>query len=166
MALFLSPKEVSLMGLTPKQKIFADEYLIDLNATRAYKVAYSRVKKDSVAAANGARLLRNDKVANYVNEELEKLRSERVADAQEVMEHLTAVMRGEIDEDVVVVEGVGDGCSEARVVQKQISERDRLKAAELLAKRYGILTEKVQVTGLDSEKTKLDDLLRQMRGDG
>lgn len=154
------------MALTPKQKIFADEYLIDLNATRAYKVAYSRVKKDSVAAANGARLLRNDKVANYVNEELEKLRSERVADAQEVMEHLTAVMRGEIDEDVVVVEGVGDGCSEARVVQKQISERDRLKAAELLAKRYGILTEKVQVTGLDSEKTKLDDLLRQMRGDG
>lgn len=154
------------MALTPKQKIFADEYLIDLNATRAYKVAYPRVKKDSVAAANGARLLRNDKVADYVSEELEKLRSERVADAQEVMEHLTAVMRGEIDEDVVVVEGVGDGCSEARVVQKQISERDRLKAAELLAKRYGILTEKVQVTGLDTEKTKLDDLLRQMRGDG
>lgn len=44
--------------MTEKQKIFADEYLIDLNATRAYKVAYPRVKNDEVAAAAAARLLR------------------------------------------------------------------------------------------------------------
>lgn len=154
------------MALTPKQKIFADEYLIDLNATRAYKVAYPKVKKDSVAAQAGSRLLRNVKVAEYIGGELERLQSERVANAQEVMEHLTAAMRGEINEEVIVVEGVGDGCSEAKVLQKQIAERDRLKAAELLAKRYGILTEKIQVTGLDTEKTKLDDLIGQMRGDG
>ena len=45
--------------MTEKQKIFADEYLIDLNATRAYKVAYPRVKSDETAAAAAARLLRN-----------------------------------------------------------------------------------------------------------
>ena len=50
------------MALTAKQKIFADEYLIDLNATRAYKVAYPKVKKDETAAANSSRMLRNDKV--------------------------------------------------------------------------------------------------------
>ena len=50
------------MALTPKQKIFADEYLIDLNATRAYKVAYPRVRNEETAAAAGARLLRNVKV--------------------------------------------------------------------------------------------------------
>ena len=48
--------------MTEKQKIFADEYLIDLNATRAYKVAYPSVKKDEVASAAAARMLRNVKV--------------------------------------------------------------------------------------------------------
>ena len=54
-------------------------------------------------------------------------------------------MRGEIQEEVIVVEGSGDGYSSARVMTKQISEKDRLKAAELLAKRYGILTDKVKL---------------------
>lgn len=48
--------------MTKKQKIFADEYLIDLNATRAYKVAYPSVKKDETAAQAGSRMLRNVKV--------------------------------------------------------------------------------------------------------
>ena len=56
-------------------------------------------------------------------------------------------MRGEITEEVVVVEGTGDGCSDARVVDKQISARDRLRAAELLGKRYQLFTDKVDVTG-------------------
>lgn len=49
--------------MTEKQKIFADEYLIDLNATRAYRVAYPSVKKDETAAQAGSRMLRNVKVA-------------------------------------------------------------------------------------------------------
>ena len=48
--------------MTKKQKIFADEYLIDLNATRAYRVAYPSVKKDETAAAAATRMLRNVKV--------------------------------------------------------------------------------------------------------
>ena len=52
--------------MTKKQKIFADEYLIDLNATRAYKVAYSKVKKDEAARANGSRLLTNANVENIM----------------------------------------------------------------------------------------------------
>lgn len=58
--------------LTANQKIFADEYLIDRNATRAYKMAYPKVKSDDVAAVNGNRLLRNAKVEEYVQERLEK----------------------------------------------------------------------------------------------
>ena len=60
--------------LTDKQMIFANEYLIDLNATRAYKKAYPNVKKDSVAAANGNRLLRNAKVKNYVKRNTLKIK--------------------------------------------------------------------------------------------
>ena len=48
--------------MTEKQKIFADEYLIDLNATRAYRAAYPSVKKDETARANGSRMLTNAKV--------------------------------------------------------------------------------------------------------
>ena len=61
---------VSKVALTPKQKRFADEYLVDLNATRAYKAAYPSVKKDSVAAQSGSRLLRNAKVQEYILERM------------------------------------------------------------------------------------------------
>ena len=57
--------------MTEKQKIFADEYLIDLNATRAYKVAYLRVKNDETAAAAAARLLKNVKVVTYIEKRMQ-----------------------------------------------------------------------------------------------
>jgi len=63
----------------------------------------------------------------------------------------------------VVIEGIGDGCSEARRVTKLPDEKDRLKAAELLGKRYGMWTEKVQVGGMDEEQSKLSELLEQRR---
>ena len=151
--------------MTEKQKIFADEYMIDLNATRAYKVAYPTVKKDEVARANASRLLTNANVKKYISDQMEKIHDKRIADAQEVMEYLTAVLRGESTGKEIVVEGVGDGMSEARTMEKKPSEKEKLKAAELLGRRYSLFTEKVEVSGsLEAEKTKLDDLIQQMRG--
>lgn len=133
------------MALTEKQKIFCDEYLKDLNATRAYKVAYTNIKKNEVAASAAARLLRNVNVQPYIDKRLEEMHNERTADAQEVIEYLTSVLRGESKAEEIVVEGTGDGCSEARAVNKAPSEKDRLKAAELLGKRYGLWKERVDV---------------------
>ncbi len=133
--------------MTEKQKRFADEYLIDLNATRAYKVAYPNVKKDDVAKAAASRMLTNVNVKNYVDEQLEKISNAKIADAMEVMEYLTKGIRQELEEEVVVVEGCGDGCSGAAIVKKKISLKDSNKCAELLAKRYSLLTEKIQVEG-------------------
>ena len=132
--------------MTEKQKIFADEYLIDLNATRAYKAAYPGIKSDVVAATNGGRLLRNAEVRAYIDERLDEIHSEKTADAQEVIEYLTSVLRGESMSDEIVVEGTGDGYSEARIVRKAPNENNKLKAAELLGKRYGLFTDKQQVT--------------------
>lgn len=143
--------------LTDKQMIFANEYLIDLNATRAYKKAYPNVKKDSVAAANGNRLLRNAKVKNYIDEQLKKIEDESIADAAEVMKYLTAVMRNELTEEVVVVEGEGEGCSSARVVKKDMSAKDRNKAAELLGKRYRLFTKKIELDGVQQVQI-VDDI--------
>lgn len=131
--------------MTEKQKIFCDEYLVDLNATRAYKAAYPKVKKDTVAAASAARLLTNVKVKTYIAERLEELHSERTADAREVLEYLTAVLRGDSESETVVVEGTGEGCSKARRMTKAPDEKERLKAAELLGKYYALFTDKAQV---------------------
>ena len=62
--------------MTEKQKRFANEYLIDLNATRAYKAVYTRVKNDSTAAAAAARLLKNVNVSAYIGKRMEE-RSKR-----------------------------------------------------------------------------------------
>ena len=132
--------------MTEKQKKFADEYLIDLNATRAYKVAYPNVKKDAAARTNGSRLLTNANIQKYISERLEEIHNQKTADAQEVIEYLTSVLRGESRAEEIVVEGIGDGCSEARTMRKAPSEKDRLRAAELLGKRYGLYTDKVDVS--------------------
>ena len=139
--LFLLCLEVMENGMTEKQKIFADEYIICLNATRAYKKAYPNVKKDEVARANGSRLLTNANVKAYIDEQLEKLQSERVADQQEVMEYLTAVMRGKKTEPLLVLDGEG----KQKVVNAIPPVQARTKAAELLGKRYRLFTDKQEV---------------------
>lgn len=129
--------------MTDKQKRFADEYLIDCNATRAYRAAYPNVKKDSTASQAGSRMLRNVKVQAYIAERLAELSSKKTAKAQEVMEYLTSVMRGEHTEQTLQL--VGDGVQ--TVADIDVSAKERLKAAELLGKRYGLFTEKVDVAG-------------------
>ena len=130
--------------MTEKQKRFCDEYLIDCNATRAYKTVYQNVKSDEVARKAGSRLLTNVDVKNYIAEQMEKIHNEKTADAQEVIEYLTSVLRGESTAQDIVVEGTGDGCSEARTMEKAPSEKEKLKAAELLGKRYALFTDKVE----------------------
>lgn len=146
--------------MTDKQRKFADEYIIDCNATRAYKVAYPNVKKDTVASANGSRLLGNANIKSYIDAKLEELSSRKIADAQEVMEYLTAVMRGESAASVVVVEGCGDGYSEAKVIDKPPDEKERLKAAELLGKRFSLFKDGIEAKIEPSDK--LDSILRQL----
>lgn len=135
--------------MTEKQKKFADEYLIDLNATRAYRAVYKTIKNDGVARRNGSRLLTNADIKGYIDERLNEIHNEKTADAQEVMEYLTSVLRGESVSEEIVVEGLGDGCSVARTMGKGPSEKDRLKAAELLGKRYGLYTDRVDLEADD-----------------
>ena len=128
--------------LNLKQKKFADEYLIYSNATEsAIKAGYS----EKTAYSIGQRLLKKVEVKVYIDEKFKKLESEKIADVKEIMEHLTKVMRGEETEETIVIEGQGDGISKARKVRKEVSPKDRLKAAELLGKRYNLFTDKIQL---------------------
>lgn len=136
--------------MTPKEQKFADEWLIDCNGARAYKAAYPNIKNDNSARTLASKLLTKASIREYLDEKLAELSSKKIASAEEVMEYLTSVLRGESSAEIVVVEGVGEGCSEARTMQKKPDEKERLKAAELLGKRYGLYTENVNVSGVST----------------
>lgn len=112
------------MNLTPKQKIFADEYIKEPNATKAYKAAYPHIKNDNTAAAAAARLLRNVKVAEYITQRNKEIESAKIADIKEVKEFWSGVLRDE-HEDM----------------------KDRLKASEFIAKTNGAFLDRVEVSG-------------------
>lgn len=132
----------------PKHQVFADEWLIDMNGTRAYKVAYPNIKKDTTARVNASRLLTDANVKQYIDEQLEKMQNERVADAQEVLEYLTSTMRGEKMKGVYNTETTNDE-GEIFTHQKSYeytpSTEERTKAAELLGKRHALFTDKVDL---------------------
>ena len=132
------------MKLTIKQQRFADEYIISGNATEAaIKAGYSKKYTNT----NAFKLLQNTAIKNYIAERLDAINSAKIADQEEVLQYLTSVMRGETQSAVVVVEGEGDGMSCARLLDKTPDEREKLKAAELLGKRYGTFTEKISIDG-------------------
>ena len=129
-------------GMTEKQQKFADEYIVSLNATQAYKKAYPNVKRDKVAQVNGSRLLSNAIIKAYIDERLEELKSERIADQQEVLEFLTSVMRGEVTEPLLVLDGEGY----QKVIEAKPNVSTRKSAAVDLGKRYGLFVEKQELT--------------------
>ena len=96
-------------------------------------------------------------MAAAIDERLQEMKNERTASLSEVLEFMTSTMRGEIEEDVVVTEGTGDGCSEARIIQKQVSARDRLEAAKALEKRLGrFITLEKEEQELRNEKLRAE----------
>lgn len=149
--------------MTEKQKIFCDEYLVDLNGTRAYKTAYPNVKKDNSAAVRANKLLKTVEIKEYIDKRLREMRDERIAKVEDVMIYLSDVMFGKSKSSVLSM--CGDGCQE--VIMKPPDERERLKAAELLGRRYGIFTEKLEVKDEGKEKqqqaiSNIENLVKQM----
>lgn len=122
--------------MTPKQKRFCDEYLIDLNATQAaIRAGYSK----KTAQAIGTENLTKPLLKEYIENRMAEKESELIAGQDEVLQYLTAVMRGEDKEERLTTNALGEVETIETVVQG-----NRLKAAEMLGKRYGLFTEKVE----------------------
>lgn len=125
--------------LTEKQKKFADYYIELGNATQAaIKAGYS----SKYANTNASKLLQNTTIKSYIDERLSQLASDRIVSAEEVLEFLSSVMRNEQKEEVL--KGVGMG--EQAKTHIEVSAKDRVKAAELLGKRYALFTDKTEMT--------------------
>ncbi|MCO4558877.1 Phage Terminase Small Subunit [Streptococcus infantarius subsp. infantarius] len=127
-----------LNKLTLKQKRFADEYIISGNATEsAIKAGYSKKH----ANTNASKLLQNTTIKKYIDERLKILDSEKIADQKEVLQYLSAVMRGEHKEKTLI--SIGELGQE--IVDIDVGAKDRLKAAELLGRRYKLFTDKFEM---------------------
>ena len=121
------------MKLTEKQRRFVDYYVETGNASEAARRAgYS----EKTAGWIGQENLQKPTIKAAVDARLRELEGKRIAKADEVMQFLTSTLRGEVKEERVVVEGTGEGRSDARIIKVQVSARDRLEAAKSLLKRY------------------------------
>lgn len=127
--------------LTAKQQRFCDEYLIDLNATQAaIRAGYSKKTAGKIGQEN----LTKPDIRQSIEARMTEKESELIADQYEVLKYLTSVMRGQSRSSVIVVESTGDFMSQAREMEKAPDEKERLRAAELLGKRYGLYTDRVE----------------------
>ena len=166
--------------MTKKQKRFAEEYLIDLNATQAaIRAGYSPDTAKEIGCENltkpniracidremAERSKRTGVNADRVVQELAKI---AFVNAVDVIDPKTATVKEDaLSEDTAAIQSVKVKTFGDDGLEREIKMADKLKALELLGKHMGMFKDKVELSGvLDSEKTKLDDLLQQMRGDG
>ena len=127
---------VSDIKLKPKEFTFAEEWLKTMNATQsAIKAGYS----ERTAYSAGNRLLKKVEVKQYIDERLAEMQESSIADTNEVMQFLSSTMRGDIPDQFGLDPALND----------------RLKAAELLGKRYKLFTDKQEISGADGEPIKV-----------
>ena len=147
--------------LTEAQKRFCDEYLIDLNATRAYKAVYKICKTDETAAASAARLLKKDKVMRYIDKRMTE-RSERTEVTQDrVIRELASIAFADLSDFVkidptgrVVITQTAELTPAQRRAVSMIKETrdgvevrlyDKQRALELLGKHMGMFRDRIEI---------------------
>lgn len=131
-----------MQKLTEKQRRFVAAYIKTGNAAEAARQAgYKKTTADAIGREN----LRKPTVRNAIEKRLKEIEDAQIADAKEVMKLLTSTLRGELEEEIIVCEGRGEGVSEAVRLMKKPSIRDRLEAAKCLMKRYGLALSDVEI---------------------
>lgn len=133
--------------LTPRQEKFCMEYAASGNA---YKSAIAAGYSENYAKGNANKLLENVRVKTRLQELREKAESEKIADIKEMQETLTAIIRQQLTEEVIVVEGDGEGVSTARKMEKTPAIKDVISAVEKLGKMQGAFVDKIEA-GVDME---------------
>ena len=166
--------------MTKKQKRFIEEYLIDLNATQAaIRAGYSPDTAKSIGSENLTKPDIQARIAKAMAERSRRtgVNADRVVmelakiafvNAKDVINTETATVKADaLPEDTAAIQSVKVKTFGEDGLEREIKMADKLKALELLGKHLGMFKDKVELSGsLETEKSKLDDLLQQMRGDG
>ena len=138
-----------------KRKLeFVDAYVKDIKRNQtAAAIAAGYSEKN--AAQTASRLMKDDEVKKAIEERLAELHEQNTAKANEVIEFLTSVMRGEITDNVPLF--IGKGLQE--LTKAEPNAKDRLKAAEMLGKYYALFMDKTQIEG-DGAVVIINDIPR------
>lgn len=166
--------------MTQKQKRFIEEYLIDLNATQAaIRAGYSPDTAKSIGSENLTKPDIQARIARAMAERSRRtgVNADRVVmelakiafvNAKDVIDPDTATVRPDtLPEDTAAIQSVKVKTFGENGLEREIKMADKLKALELLGRHLGMFKDKVELSGaLETEKTKLDDLIQQMRGGG
>lgn len=151
---FIMRGKVVIMALTIKQKQVADDFIITGNRTQSYLKFYKNIKNRETAAAAASRLFNTPEVKEYIEQKMKELDEELIADQREVLRGLTRQFRREeIDYQVVMIKkpsfddnGNFLGIEERpEVIKLPTQNKDSIKAGELLGKRFGMWTDKVEL---------------------
>lgn len=145
------------MALTPMQERFVLEYNRCGNAGEAYLKAGYKAKDIYSANSGASRLLTRANIQMALRDLAKETKTQAIADSRQLQEMLTKIINEELDEEVLMTEGCGDGYSQVVSKRKKAALKDRLKAIELLGKMQGAFTEKIQVEGT-VPVTFVDDL--------
>lgn len=132
------------MALSVKQEKFCLEYAKSGNQRQAYLKAGYKCKNEASADASASQLLRNPKVKERLAELVAEIKNSSIADITEMQQALTSIIRQQMDEEVIVVESVGDFMSEARTINKKPAIKDVISAINTLGKMQGLFVDKVQ----------------------
>lgn len=163
--------------LTGKQKIFADEYLIDLNATRAYRAAYPNCKKDSSADAAARKLLGNTRIQTYISEQMKERQKRTEITQDRVIQELAKIAFAKITD---YVEVQSDGVKNIVVVKSteelsknqvsaiagikqgkygiEVKLNDKERALEMLGRHLGMWNDKINISGEINTNNPYKDL--------
>ena len=168
--------------MTKKQKRVVEEYLIDLNATQAAIRAGYKAGNAQRASEIGSELLQKTPVSEAIRKAMAErsrrtgVNADRVVqelakiafvNAVEVIDTKTATIKEDASEDdTAAIQSVKVKTFGEDGIEREIKMADKLKALELLGKHMGMFKDKVELSGMETEKTKLDEILKQMRGDG
>lgn len=167
--------------MTKKQKRFVEEYLIDLNATQAaIRAGYS----PDTAQEQSSRLLSNVMIKAAVDQEMAERSKRTGINADRIVRELAkialvntgkvinvedATIRDDAtDDDLAAVQSVKVKKSYSEtgeMTEREVRMSDKVRALELLGRHLGMWNDKLQLYNLDAEKSKLDNIIEQMRGE-
>lgn len=145
--------------ITIRQEKFINEYIINGgNGTQAaVKAGYSKKTANVIATQN------LNKLSDIIQERLGKKNANKVAKSDEVLELLTIFARGEMKEEQIIVEGSGNGYSEARIMQRKIANKDQLQALDKLARIHGLYNDRLEVSQKTNETGIIESTLNALK---
>lgn len=169
--------------MTDKQKIFADEYLIDLNATRAYRKAYPNCKKDSSADAAARKLLGNTRIQKYISDRMEERQKRTEVTQDRVLQELAYIAFARVTDyatvrnDVVKIKNTDELTEEQIRAISGIKEgkfgielklNDKEKALELLGRHLGMWNDKLDIKtpAIDESVKEMEAYFEQQKASG